>query len=95
MVTKDTARAHIVIPRELLEAVDELVGSRKRSEFIVEAIRQRVRRERLGRAIDSTAGILNPADYPEWANGSSDWVHDMRQADDRHRAKKLGGWMDP
>ena len=91
MVVNATARAHIVILRDLLEAVDELGGPRKRSEFIVEAVQEKVRRARLGRAIEETAGILNP----EWANGSSEWVHSMRQADDRHRAQKLGGWMEP
>ncbi len=95
MVVNATARAHIVIPRELLEAVDELVGPRKRSEFIAEAIRRQVQREQQHQAIEKYAGVLDPADYPEWANGSSEWVHNMRQADDQHRAKKLGGWMDP
>jgi metal-responsive CopG/Arc/MetJ family transcriptional regulator len=94
MATKDMARAHVVMPRELLEQVDELVGSRKRSEFIAEAVEYKVRRERLGKALRESAGILDPADYPEWEDSAA-WVHNLRQADSRHRDKKLGDWLKP
>jgi len=75
----------VVIPKELLEEVDGLVGSRRRSEFIVDAVRRQVQRARLGAAIESTAGILDPADYPEWETREkiSAWVHESRDADRR------------
>jgi metal-responsive CopG/Arc/MetJ family transcriptional regulator len=94
MATKVMARAHVVMPRELLEQVDELVGSRKRSEFIAEAVRNEVRHQRQSRAIRESAGILDPADYPEWEDSAA-WVHNLRQADSRHRDKKLGDWLKP
>jgi len=67
------------------EEVDGLVGSRRRSEFIVDAVRRQVQRARLGAAIESTAGILDPADYPEWETREkiSAWVHESRDADRR------------
>lgn len=73
-------RAHVVLPRELVEAVDSLVGQRKRSEFVEAALREKVARERLGKALKTSAGILNPADYPEWSTPekTSEWVHALR-----------------
>ena len=35
----ETARAHVVLPRKLLEEIDALVGKRKRSEFIAEVLK--------------------------------------------------------
>jgi len=85
MAVEPKTRAHVVIPKELLEEVDGLVGSRRRSEFIVDAVRRQVQRARLGAAIESTAGILDPADYPEWETREkiSAWVHESRDADRR------------
>ncbi|HTE86403.1 MAG TPA: ribbon-helix-helix domain-containing protein [Dehalococcoidia bacterium] len=91
MTASETARAHVVMPRELLEEIDKLAGNRKRSEFIVEAVEYKVRRERLGKALRDSAAVLDPADYPEWED-STKWVHDLRQADQRHSDEKLGGW---
>jgi metal-responsive CopG/Arc/MetJ family transcriptional regulator len=37
-------RAHIVVPEDLLREVDALVGHRKRSDFFVEAAREKIDR---------------------------------------------------
>ncbi len=86
----DVIRAHVIMPRDLLAEVDKLVGSRRRSEFIVEAVRERMRQERQSRALRE-APILDLAEHPEWVD-SSKWVHDLRQADQRHIDEKLCGW---
>ena len=52
------ARTNLTLPEDLLKAVDELAGPRGRSRYVAEAVAQRVRRDRLGRAIRDTAGIL-------------------------------------
>ncbi|MEA2573631.1 MAG: hypothetical protein QOH93_929 [Chloroflexia bacterium] len=61
-----TTRAHIVLPEELLEAVDKLAGKRRRSQFVEEAIKEKLARERLRHALDTSVGVLDPADYPGW-----------------------------
>ena len=53
-----TIRTHVVFPKELVESVDRLVGPRKRSRFFVQAIEEKIERERLGRALATTAGFL-------------------------------------
>ena len=83
-------RTHIVLPDEVVEAVDELVGKRRRSAFIAEAVRERVRREGLLRVLKESAGILKEEDYPHWATPAkvARWVRDMRRQSERtHRRR--------
>ena len=43
---------------ELMAEVDELAGPRGRSRYVAEAVAQRVKRDKLGKAIRDTAGIM-------------------------------------
>lgn len=47
-VASETIRTPIVFPKALVEAVDDLVGQRKRSAFVAEAVAEKVERERRG-----------------------------------------------
>ncbi len=84
-------RTHIILPDDLVEAMDGLVGKRRRSAFVAEAIRERVRREQLRRALKESAGILKEADYPEWATPAkvARWVRKIRREGERaaHRRR--------
>ena len=79
----ETIRTHVVFPKELVEAVDRLVGRRKRSAFLTEAVTEKVERERLGRALERTAGFLAPGAHPEWETPErvSAWVRELRAVD--------------
>lgn len=83
-------RAHIILPDDLVDEVDRLVGKRQRSAFLVEAARERVRREKLLRALRETAGAIKAEDHPEWATSRkvAAWVRRVRRAGER-RSKKL------
>lgn len=76
-------RTHVLLPRDLIEGVDEIVGPRHRSEFIAEALEEKLAHSRLRAAMREAAGSLNLADYPEWSTPEkvSAWVHDLRQLD--------------
>ena len=52
-------RTHVVLPEELVEDVDKLVGKRRRSRFVEEAIRDKLRRDALLSALEETAGVLS------------------------------------
>src|SRR5712692_1398942 len=82
-VAQAPVRTHIVVPRELVEEVDRLAGPRKRSEFIAAAVQEKLARERRERAFEESAGILDPANYPEWNTGEdiSAWVRGLRVVD--------------
>jgi predicted transcriptional regulator len=91
MMASETIRTHVVIPRDLVEAVDRLVGQRKRSAFLVEAIEEKLEREEFGRALAETKGFL-PADaYPEWSTPekTSAWVRELRAVDSEATDRKL------
>ena len=62
----DSIRTHVVFPKELIETVDRLVGRRKRSAFVVQAVEEKLAWERLGKALTSTAGFLASNAHPEW-----------------------------
>ena len=50
------ARTNLTLPEELLSEVDALAGPRGRSRYVAEAVAQRLKRDKLGAAIRSTAG---------------------------------------
>jgi hypothetical protein len=83
-VRRETKRAHVIIPDDLLQQVDALVGPRHRSEFFVAATREKVRREHLRRAAHELAGSLRDEPTPGWETpeASSAWVRALRKESD-------------
>jgi hypothetical protein len=79
-------RTHVIIPKELLETIDSLVGRRARSRFLTEAAEEKLRRERLGRSLKRVAGSLKDVDIPGWESSESaaEWVRSSRRADQEH-----------
>ncbi|MCL5966691.1 MAG: hypothetical protein M1550_05745 [Deltaproteobacteria bacterium] len=75
------ARAHVVIPEDLLVRIDKAVGKRKRSRFIAEAAEEKLQRERLLSAIERAAGAWRAEDHPEWSapGGVPGMVRRMRK----------------
>ena len=59
------AKAHILIPAEILEEVDRIAGKRKRSLFIAEATREKLERERFLVALDETKGTWSDKSHPD------------------------------
>jgi predicted transcriptional regulator len=87
----ESVRAHVLIPKELIEAVDQLVGQRKRSAFFVEAVEEKLERERLGQSLVATAGVLADDERPEWSTPErvSEWVRELRAVDRASGDRKL------
>ena len=90
-MARETVRTHVVFPKELVKTVDQLVGRRKRSAFLTEAVAEKVERERLGRALAATAGFLAEDAHPEWSTpeDTSAWVRELRSADTDVAKRKL------
>ena len=78
-------RTHVVLPDELVEQVDALAGKGKRSRFIEEAVREKVRKEALLTALEKTAGILSAEKHPEWDTPEkvASWVRESRHQSDK------------
>ena len=86
-----SVRAHIVLPEELLDEVDDIAGKRKRSQFVEEAIREKLLRAKQSAALRATAGSIDLADYPEWSTPEaiSAWAHANRQTDTQRANEKV------
>jgi hypothetical protein len=83
-MNRNRVRAHVVIPEDTLRDVDALVGPRRRSEFIAEATREKVDRERLRRMAHELAGSLKDKDFAAWETpeSTSRWVRALREESD-------------
>jgi len=79
-------RTHFIAPKKLIEEVDRLVGPRRRSEFLIEAAAEKLRREKLLQ-LTRRVMTLPPVDMPGWetAESTSQWVRDLRAESDRQR----------
>lgn len=76
-------RAHIILDNEIVKDIDNLVGKRKRSRFIVETVCARLRQIKLQSALTETAGILSEKDSPEWRTSEdvANWISESRKKD--------------
>src|SRR5690348_9633404 len=85
--TLATRRAHIILPEQLVEDIDRMVGRRRRSGFIAQAIETELMRLRQLVAIEKAAGSWKSQNHPELAQGAARWVSRLRQESD----KRLNG----
>jgi Arc/MetJ-type ribon-helix-helix transcriptional regulator len=80
----EMVRTHVLLPRELVERIDERVGPRRRSEFVAETLRKELDRNRLLElalaASEETRRLGPAAGPPEWAtsDGAAAWVRKQR-----------------
>jgi hypothetical protein len=83
---QDTHRAHILIPRDLLQEIDKLVGRRGRSAFLLDTARQEVQRRKLLCFVEDEIPAWKAQDHPELAGGAANWVRRLRQQSERRRS---------
>lgn len=74
-------RTHIVLPKEMVDQIDSLVGKRGRSKFIEEALVLPLINAHQRKVFSEFTDFLDPADYPEWSTPEkiSAWVRAQRQ----------------
>jgi metal-responsive CopG/Arc/MetJ family transcriptional regulator len=75
-----SVRTNLLLPEDLVEELDRVAGPRNRSKFVAEAIRYRLRRERLREAWEKSFAVLKNEDYPHWSTPEKvvEWVRDLR-----------------
>jgi metal-responsive CopG/Arc/MetJ family transcriptional regulator len=73
-------RTNLLLPEDVVADVDRLAGPRGRSRYVTEALRARIKRDRLGEVIEHTAGSLDLEAYPHWATRQKvvEWVRELR-----------------
>jgi metal-responsive CopG/Arc/MetJ family transcriptional regulator len=72
------ARTNLTLPKDLMDEVDELAGPRGRSRYVAEAVAARVKRDKLGKAIRDTAGILVGTPYQMNRDQVTEWIEFLR-----------------
>lgn len=79
---EETRRINVTFPEDLLQELDELAPPRKRSQIIVQATAEYVRKLKLLAAIKETSGAWDDASHPELATAEDieRWVRQMRGA---------------
>ena len=58
-------KAHLVIPKEILEEVDHIAGKRGRSLYIAEAAQEKLERERFLKLLEETKGAWGDSRHPD------------------------------
>lgn len=73
-------RTNLLLPKELVDEVDRFAGERGRSRYVAEALRARLKRDRLKEAIAQTSGVWTADEYPEFATSEKvvEWVRARR-----------------
>ncbi len=73
-------RTNLLLPADLVAELDQVAGPRNRSRFVADAVRYRIRREKLRHAWEASFGILSAEDHPHWATSEKvvEWVRMMR-----------------
>jgi len=85
-------KTHLVFPKELLEMIDKLIGKRKRSQFVVEATKEKLAREKFGKMLKRAAGCWTDKNHPELKTKRDvdRYVRNLRKSADR-RLKEIYG----
>jgi metal-responsive CopG/Arc/MetJ family transcriptional regulator len=73
-------RLHIEMDDELVERIDQTAGSRGRSDFIRNAVRDALDRRTRAELVHSARGALSEAEHP-WDTDVAKWVRQQRRAD--------------
>ena len=72
-------RTNLMLPKELVEAIDEVAGPRGRSRYVTEVLERQIRRDRWHAAAMATAGARK--DHPLFPTDESvvEWVRAGRR----------------
>ena len=92
IVIMTTVKTQIVFPQELLRELDRVVEERKRSEFVVEAVQEKLQRVRLEQSLAGVAGIWKDrADLKTDAQVRS-YLRRLRGGDTRRTKRLQKAW---
>jgi len=76
-------RAAIILPDELVQEIDDLVGEDGRSAFLTELARREIQRLRLMQLLSRPGAGWKLEEHPELHQGAAAWVSNLRADDER------------
>jgi metal-responsive CopG/Arc/MetJ family transcriptional regulator len=81
------ARTNVTLPIEMIEEIDRLAGSRGRSAYVAEAVRARLKRDRMRQVFDETIGAA--AQQSSWHHPDEVYRYVRSLRDDAPRDAKV------
>ena len=92
IVGMPTVKTQIVFPEELLQELDKHVKERQRSEFVVEAVQEKLQRLKLEQVLQQASGLWkNRTDLKTDAQ-VRDYLKSIRGADTRRQHRLQKSW---
>jgi predicted transcriptional regulator len=72
-------RTNLLLPEDLVEALDHVAGPRGRSRYVAQAVRERIRRDEREAAMREAAGSWR--DHPDFPTSEAvvEWVRRLRR----------------
>lgn len=96
-MAESTKMVHIRMPASLIKDLDRVLEKsanvKTRTDFIIEATRERLKKEEFKRFLETYAGTLSELDAPHWkcAESIDVWQTDLRKKDEEVLRSK---WQD-
>lgn len=86
-----TERINVTLPRDLLDEIDRVAGTRRRSAFLAEAAREKLARLRFDQAAAHAFGAWRDEDHPELATDADvrRFLEQVRYSTNRRVRKRL------
>lgn len=87
-MSESTRMVHIRMPASLIKDLDRVLETsanvKTRTDFIIEATRERLRKEEFKRFLETYAGALSEQDTPHWkcAESIEAWQTNLRKKDE-------------
>lgn len=80
----NTVRTNITFPKDLLLAVDRLVGEGRRSAFLAESVRKHLNQINFAKVARESVGILDSKTYPHFATSKKvrSYIRSFRKKND-------------
>jgi hypothetical protein len=75
-----TKQANFLLPEELVEELRATVSVRQQSRFVADALRQALKRVRLGKALETSFGAWTDERHPELERGTDARVRNLRRS---------------
>ena len=66
-------------PPEVISEIDKIVSHGKRTAFLVDLAKREIKLNRQRNALRAAKAAWKPADHPELAQGTAQWVRSIRQ----------------
>lgn len=82
-MSEKRCRVRVTLPNDIVAAIDQLIGSGTRRQFIADAIELELGRRRMSSALEEMSGSLADVNIPGWETPESAaaWVRAQRRGE--------------